>query len=86
MSLSPEQLDRLADLIAQRLRQADDRRPLYTVASLADRLGLSQRTVRQLLADGVIPSFRVEGRRCVEPASVDAYLAACKAGDTRRAA
>ena len=86
MTLSPEQLDRLADLIAQRLQQADDRRPLYTVASLADRLGLSQRTVRQLLADGVIPSFRVEGRRCVEAGAVDAYLARCKAGDTRRAA
>lgn len=70
-----ELADALAERLAPRLTPADDR-PLYTVAALCDRLGLSDRVVRQMLADGVIPSFRVGGARRVDPAALDEYLAA----------
>jgi excisionase family DNA binding protein len=55
-------------------------RPFFTARTLAQYLALSERTVRQMLADGVIPSYLIGGSRRGDPADVDAYLA------TRRAA
>jgi excisionase family DNA binding protein len=66
----------LAPLVARELRPPDG---LLSPAQVADRLGLSPRTVRDMIADGRIPSFKVEGARKIEPAAVDAYIAACKA-------
>jgi excisionase family DNA binding protein len=69
--------ERLEELLAgthAEMPPTPDGRPLYTVAALCDRLGLSDRVVRQMLTDGVIPSFRVGGARRVDPAAVDEYL------------
>lgn len=52
-----------------------DDRPLLTVADVQDRLRLSERTVRGMLANGTIPSIKVEGTRRVLPAALDEYLA-----------
>jgi len=53
-------------------------RPLFTPKALATYLGLSERTVWQMLADGVIPSVKVNagraGARRIDPADVDEYL------------
>ena len=54
---------------------ASDERPFYTVRSLAKRLALSERTVRDMLRWGRIASYKVEGARRVDPADVDVYLA-----------
>ncbi len=51
------------------------RRPFFTPKGLADYLSISERTVRQMLADGRIPSYRVEGIRRIDPTDVEAYLA-----------
>ncbi|MDQ3607611.1 MAG: helix-turn-helix domain-containing protein [Actinomycetota bacterium] len=75
------------DAIARRLDELaapPNERPFYTVAKLASRLSLSERTVKDLLARGTIPSYRVAGSRRVDPADVDAYLAANRS--ERRAA
>ncbi len=75
------------DAIARRLDELavhPGERPFYTVAKLASRLSLSERTVKDLLARGTIPSYRVAGSRRVDPADVDAYLAANRS--ERRAA
>lgn len=75
------------DAIARRLDELavhSSERPFYTVAKLASRLSLSERTVKDLLARGTIPSYRVAGSRRVDPADVDAYLAANRS--ERRAA
>jgi excisionase family DNA binding protein len=45
---------------------------------LADYLALSERTVRELLRTGAIPSYKVSGARRIDPADVDAWLAACR--------
>lgn len=83
-------VDELADALAERLQgrlgpcalvDAPDDRPLYTVASLCERLGLSDRVVRQMLADSVIPSFRVGGARRVDPRALDEYLARQRAAE-----
>lgn len=59
------------------IRVADiEERPFYTPRSLAQRLALSQRTVREILREGKIPSYKVEGARRIDPVDVDAYLAA----------
>jgi excisionase family DNA binding protein len=50
-------------------------RPFYTVRSLARRLSLSERTVREMVRRGVISSYRVEGARRFAPEDVDSYLA-----------
>lgn len=52
-----------------------DRRPFFTAKTLAAYLAISERTVRDMLAKGRIPSYRVEGQRRVAAEDVDAYLA-----------
>lgn len=52
-----------------------DHTPFYTVASLAARLSLSTRTVRRILDSREIPYYVVKGRRRIDSADVDHYLA-----------
>lgn len=53
-------------------------RPFFTPRTLAEYLSISERTVRQMLADGRIPSYKIEGLRRVDPTDVDRYLQASK--------
>jgi excisionase family DNA binding protein len=52
-----------------------ERRAFFTPKTLAQYLALSERTVRSMLADGKIASYRVEGARRIDPSDVDSYLA-----------
>ena len=52
-----------------------ERRAFFTPRTLAAYLAVSERTVRQMLADHVIASYRVEGSRRIDPQDVDSYLA-----------
>jgi excisionase family DNA binding protein len=68
-------IDALADKVAERVAERIVDRPLYSPNTLAVKLELTPRTVRQMLADGVIPSFVVgQTARRIDPAEVDAYL------------
>jgi excisionase family DNA binding protein len=49
--------------------------PFFTPKTLAAYLNLSERTVRQMLADRAIASYRVAGARRIDKTDVDAYLA-----------
>lgn len=49
---------------------------MFTVATLAEYLAMSQRSVRELLARREIPSYKIGALRRVDPADVEAYLAA----------
>ena len=50
-------------------------RPFFTPKGLAEYLSVSERTVRDMLSKGRIPSYKVEGQRRVAAEDVDAYLA-----------
>jgi excisionase family DNA binding protein len=50
------------------------RKPFFTPRSLADYLNVSERTVRQLIAERRIASYRVGGARRIDPADVDRFL------------
>jgi excisionase family DNA binding protein len=50
-----------------------ERRAFFTPKTLY--LSISERTVRSMLANGTLPSYRVEGARRIDPADVDRYLA-----------
>lgn len=64
--------DVIAEAVAERLGELiAGPAPLYSVNSLAERLSMSPRTVREMLRTGVIPSFMVEGARRIDPADVD---------------
>jgi excisionase family DNA binding protein len=52
-----------------------ERQAFFTPKTLAQYLALSERTVRSMLAEGKIASYRVEGARRIDPADVDSYLA-----------
>ena len=65
------------DAARDRLR-AVDLRPFLTPRTLADRLAISERTARQMLADGRIASYRIAGCRRGDVADLDAYLARCR--------
>jgi excisionase family DNA binding protein len=52
-----------------------ERRASFTPKTLALYLALSERTVRSMLAQGKIASYRVEGARRIDPTDVDSYLA-----------
>jgi excisionase family DNA binding protein len=54
----------------------DDRRPFFTPKTLAAILVVSERTVRQMIADSKIASYKIAGQRRVAAADIDAYLAA----------
>jgi excisionase family DNA binding protein len=53
----------------------DVRRPFFTPRTLAEFLAVSPRTVRQMLLEHKIPSYKVEGSRRIDPVDVDLYLA-----------
>jgi excisionase family DNA binding protein len=52
-----------------------EHRAFFTPKTLALYLSISERTVRSMLANGTLPSYRVEGARRIDPADVDKYLA-----------
>ena len=52
-----------------------ERRPFFTVSTLAEYLAISERTARQMVADRRIESVRVEGARRISAEAVDEYLA-----------
>ncbi len=53
----------------------DPRRPFFTPRGLALYLAVSERTLRELLRTGEIPSYKIAGARRIDPADVDAWLA-----------
>jgi excisionase family DNA binding protein len=53
---------------------AEDRRPMFSPKTLASYLAISERKVRQMIADREIVSYRVAGQRRIKPEDVDAYL------------
>lgn len=67
--------DAIAEAVVARLRDTPADRPMYTAQSLADRLALSERTVREMLKDGSIPSIKIGALRRVKPEVVDELLA-----------
>ena len=53
----------------------EERRPFFTPKTLADYLNVSERTVRQMIAEQRIDSVRVGGARRIPAEAVDAYVA-----------
>jgi len=62
--------------VAERLVQvgAPTYEPFFTVATLARYLAVSERTVRQMVTDRRIASYRIEGQRRFAVSDVEAYL------------
>jgi excisionase family DNA binding protein len=54
---------------------ATRRRAFFTTETLAVYLSLSDRTIRDMLKEGEIASYKVRGARRIDPADVDSYLA-----------
>jgi excisionase family DNA binding protein len=53
-------------------RRTDE--PFYTVAELAARLALSERTVRDMLNRGEVPCYRIGPQRRIDPADLRRWL------------
>lgn len=54
---------------------AVEKRPaMFTVPTLAQYLGLGERTVYRMLAEGELPSYKIKGARRIDPRDVDRYL------------
>ena len=66
--------------MASAIQVVTERKGFFTPKTLAAYLALSERTVRQLLADSAIPSYRIAGSRRIDPADVDNYLRGCRCG------
>jgi excisionase family DNA binding protein len=71
-----DDVGRLADAVAERLRAERDDRPLLTPKAAAARLAISERTLREMRNRGRIDSVMVEGAVRYEAAEIDRYLAA----------
>lgn len=52
----------------------DERQPFFTPKSLGLYLALSERTIREMLRDGTIPSYKIAGARRIAAKDVDRYL------------
>jgi excisionase family DNA binding protein len=48
--------------------------PFYSVAALAKRLAISERTVRTMLNRGDLPAYRIGPQRRIDPADVRRWL------------
>ena len=48
-------------------------RPLLSVAATAERLGVSDKTVRRLISSGVLPALRVGAQLRIDPDELDDY-------------
>lgn len=59
---------------AIRIVRAEER-PFYSVATLAKKLAISDRTVRDMLNRGDLPCYRIGLQRRIDPADVDRWLA-----------
>jgi excisionase family DNA binding protein len=53
-------------------RRAEE--PFYSVASLAKKLAISERTVREMLNRGEIPCYRIGQQRRIDPVDVRRWL------------
>lgn len=73
-------IDRLADAVVERMRAERDERPLLTIEEAADRLAISARTLRAMVAAEKIGSVKVHGARRFEPAELDRYIAENRGG------
>jgi excisionase family DNA binding protein len=52
----------------------EERCSFFTPKTLAEHLSLSLRGMRRMLAEGVIPSYKIGGSRRIDPKDVDEYL------------
>lgn len=52
----------------------NERKAFFSPKSLAAYLEVSERTVREWLSEGLIPSYRFGARRRINPADVDTFL------------
>jgi excisionase family DNA binding protein len=57
-----------------------ERRAFFTIETLAQYLSLSERTVRDMLKSGEIPSYKIGGARRIDPDDVDRFLEARREG------
>ena len=56
----------VSDMNTTLARQADNRRPLLTVAQAADELGVSRQHAYRLIAEGRLPAVRLSGANAVQ--------------------
>ena len=70
VTLAPDQLEALADMIVGRMQQAA---PL-TFEQAATRLGISVRTLTRLTEDGTLQRLPGTHRRLISPTELDRYL------------
>lgn len=81
MSLTPQELERLADAVAERLAaKLLDQPKLVDRVELARVLGVSVPTIERLSATGAIPVVRMGRRVLFDPAAVIAARSEWKGG------
>jgi excisionase family DNA binding protein len=79
-----DDIDRLANAVAERLRAERDDRDLLNARQVARRLGVGERTAWGMIERGTIPSVRVGPKlRRVEPAALDAYIASLRGEEAK---
>lgn len=66
----PESRQRMSAISVQKLQVS----PFYSVKTLADRLGISERTIRSMIASGRLASYRIEGSVRISSEDVEHYL------------
>jgi excisionase family DNA binding protein len=66
-------LDRAKHRLQDDTPDPDDE-PFYTVAGLAKKLAISERTVRTMLNRGDLPCYRIGSQRRIDPADVRRWL------------
>ena len=75
--LRPELQAHLTEAV-RLLAEQVSRKPLLSVKDLARTLGVSPRTVENIVAAGKLRPLWIEGQRRFHPDAVDAYLRACE--------
>jgi transcriptional antiterminator len=73
--------EKVAQAVLKHIDSGTFARPLYTVNTLAERLDVSPRQVRKMIAgpNPKIESFLIDGSRRIDPRVVDRYIEEQKA-------
>jgi predicted DNA-binding transcriptional regulator AlpA len=75
ITFSDEQLERLAQLIAEQVGHATTEPPLLDAAQVAERLALPRQRVWELTRRGALPVVRISARELrYRPADIEAWI------------
>jgi len=66
--------DRVAERVAAKLSQGSDQQRLFDISRAAEYIGHTRKAVEHLIARGVVPVTRIDGKRQIDRSALDRVI------------